>query len=105
VALKYEDNHRNAPIIVAKGADFIALKIREVAKENDVPILQSPPLARALYYSCEIGEEVPTGLFKAVAQVLAYVFQLKRHRQQNAEKPNMPKERDIDIPDEFRHDS
>ncbi len=105
VALKYEDNHRNAPIIVAKGADFIALKIREVAKENDVPILQSPPLARALYYSCEIGEEVPTGLFKAVAQVLAYVFQLKRHRQQAAEKPNMPKERDIDIPDEFRHDS
>ncbi|EPJ51629.1 MAG: flagellar biosynthesis protein [Osedax symbiont Rs2] len=105
VALKYEDNHRNAPIIVAKGADFIALKIREVAKENNVPILQSPPLARALYYSCEIGEEVPTGLFKAVAQVLAYVFQLKRHRAQSAEKPNMPKERDIEIPDEFRRDS
>ncbi|MCJ8340385.1 MAG: flagellar biosynthesis protein FlhB [Pseudomonadales bacterium] len=105
VALKYEDNHRNAPIIVAKGADFIALKIREVAKENDVPILQSPPLARALYYSSEIGDEVPTGLFKAVAQVLAYVFQLKRHRLQNAEKPTIPKEQDIEIPNEFRQDS
>ena len=105
VALKYEDNHRNAPVVVAKGADFIALKIREVAKENNVPILESPPLARALYYSCEIGEEVPTGLFKGVAQVLAYVFQLKRHRAQSAEKPNIPKEKDIEIPDEFRRDS
>ncbi|NQZ31502.1 MAG: flagellar biosynthesis protein FlhB [Oceanospirillaceae bacterium] len=104
VALKYEDNHRNAPIIVAKGSDFVALKIREIGKEHDVPILMSPPLARALYYSTEIGDEVPSGLFKAVAQVLAYVFQLKRHKQQTAEKPIMPKERDIEIPTEFQHD-
>ncbi len=104
VALKYEDNLRNAPIIVAKGSDFIALKIREVAKEHDIPILASPPLARALYYNAEIGEEVPTGLFKAVAQVLAYVFQLKRFKQNNAQKPLMPKEREIEIPTEFKHD-
>ncbi len=104
VALKYEDNHRNAPIIVAKGADFVALKIREVAKEHDVPILNSPPLARALYHSTEIGDEVPTGLFKAVAQVLAYVFQLKRHKQNAAQKPILPKERDIDIPTEYKRD-
>ncbi|MFT5707028.1 MAG: flagellar biosynthetic protein FlhB [Oceanospirillaceae bacterium] len=104
VALKYEDNHRNAPIIVAKGADFVALKIREVAKEHDVPILMSPPLARALYYSTEIGEEVPTGLFKAVAQVLAYVFQLKRFKQNAAQKPILPNQRDIDIPTEYKRD-
>jgi len=105
VALKYEDAHRNAPIIVAKGSDFVALKIREIAKEHDVPILQSPPLARALYYSSEIGEEVPVGLFKAVAQVLAYVFQLKRHKANNAEEPVIPKEKDIEIPAEYRRDS
>ena len=104
VALKYEDNHRNAPIIVAKGSDFVALKIREIAKENDVPILSSPPLARALYYSTEIGDEVPTGLFKAVAQVLAYVFQLKRHNQREAQKPTLPAEKDIEIPTEYRRD-
>ena len=105
VALKYEDAHRNAPIIVAKGSDFVALKIREIAKEHDVQILQSPPLARALYYSSEIGEEVPVGLFKAVAQVLAYVFQLKRHKANNAEEPVIPKEKDIEIPAEYRRDS
>lgn len=105
VALKYEDNHRNAPIIVAKGSDFVALKIREIANEHNVPILMSPPLARALYYSTEIGDEVPSGLFKAVAQVLAYVFQLKRHKQQVAQKPVMPREQDIEIPDEYQHDS
>jgi len=104
VALKYEDNHRNAPIIVAKGSDFVALKIREIAKENDVPVLSSPPLARALYYSTEIGEEVPTGLFKAVAQVLAYVFQLKRHNQSQAQKPTLPAENEIEIPNEYRRD-
>jgi flagellar biosynthetic protein FlhB len=105
VALKYEDNQRNAPIIVAKGSDFVALKIREIAKENDVPVLMSPPLARALYYSTEIGDEVPTGLFKAVAQVLAYVFQLKRFKQNTAQKPILPKENEIQIPSEFKRDS
>ncbi|EPJ46001.1 MAG: flagellar biosynthesis protein [Osedax symbiont Rs1] len=104
VALKYEDNHRNAPIIVAKGSDFMALKIREVAKEHDIPILESPPLARALYYSAEIGDEVPTGLFKAVAQVLAYVFQLKRFKQRTSPKPVEPNQRDIEIPNEYRRD-
>ena len=104
VALKYEDNHRNAPVIVAKGADFVALKIREIAKEHDVPVLSSPPLARALYYSAEIGDEVPTGLFKAVAQVLAYVFQLKRFKKNEAQKPVLPNEQEIEIPTEYKRD-
>lgn len=105
VALKYEDGNSSAPIMVAKGADFVALKIREVAKENDVPILSSPPLARALYFNTEIGEEIPAGLFKAVAQVLAYVFQLKRHKQdKETQKPVTPKENEIEIPDELKRD-
>ena len=105
VAIKYDESHRNEPIIVAKGADFVALKIREIAEEHDIPVLMSPPLARALYYSAEIGDEVPTGLFKGVAQVLAYVFQLKRYKQQAANKPVMPKGQDIEIPDEFQRDN
>ncbi|MGB1238666.1 MAG: flagellar biosynthesis protein FlhB [Pseudomonadales bacterium] len=104
VAIKYEGDHKNAPVVVAKGADFVALKIREIAKEHDVPILSSPPLARALYFNSEVGDEIPTGLFKAVAQVLAYVFQLKRHKQDQAQKPILPQERDIEIPDDLRRD-
>lgn len=104
VALKYESGGRDAPIVVAKGVDFIALKIREVATEHDVIILSAPPLARALYHSTEIDQEIPAGLYKAVAQVLAYVFQLKRHKTQAGEKPVAPLERDMDIPEELRVD-
>lgn len=104
VALKYESGGRDAPIVVAKGVDFIALKIREIATEHDVTILSAPPLARALYHSTEIDQEIPAGLYKAVAQVLAYVFQLKRHKAQAGEKPVEPLERDIEIPEELRID-
>ena len=77
VALKYDDNSMAAPRVVAKGADLIALRIPDLALEAKVPVLQAPPLARALYAHTELDHEVPARLFAAVAQVLAYVYQLR----------------------------
>ena len=77
VALKYEDGKMAAPRVVAKGADLIALKIRDLAKDSKVPVLQAPVLARALYAHTELDREIPAALFAAVAQVLAYVYQLR----------------------------
>lgn len=81
VALKYEPPKMKAPVVVAKGIDNIALKIREVAEENDVPIVENPPLARTLYDTTDIDEEVPFEHYKAVAEVIGYVYRLKgKHR-------------------------
>jgi flagellar biosynthetic protein FlhB len=77
VALKYDEGGSGAPRVVAKGADLLALRIRDLAAESRVPVLQAPPLARALYAHCEIDQEIPAALFAAVAQVLAWVFQLR----------------------------
>jgi flagellar biosynthesis protein FlhB len=77
VALQYERG-MNAPLCVAKGADRIALKIREVAKQHDVPVIENPPLARALHASVEVDEEVPVEHYKAVAEVIGYVMRLRR---------------------------
>ena len=77
VALKYEEGQMAAPRIVAKGADLMAMKIRDIAREHKVPVLQAPPLARALYTHGEVDREIPARLFSAVAQVLAYVYQLR----------------------------
>ncbi len=77
VALKYDEAKMSAPRVVAKGADLIALRIRDLAKEAKVPVLQAPPLARALYTHTEIDQEIPARLFSAVAQVLAWVYQLR----------------------------
>ncbi|WP_291008628.1 EscU/YscU/HrcU family type III secretion system export apparatus switch protein [Hydrogenophaga sp.] len=77
VAIRYDDATMNAPRVIAKGADLMALRIRDVAKASDVPVLQSPMLARALYAHAEIDSEIPAALYTAVAQVLAYVYQLK----------------------------
>ena len=77
VALKYEEGSMGAPKVVAKGADLLAMKIRDLAKESKVPVLQSPMLARALYAHAELDREIPAALFAAVAQVLAYIYQLK----------------------------
>ncbi len=77
VALKYDDATMAAPRVVAKGADLVALRIRDLAREHGVPVLQAPPLARALYAHTELDAEVPARLFGAVAQVLAWVFQLR----------------------------
>jgi flagellar biosynthesis protein FlhB len=77
VALKYDDASMGAPRVVAKGLDLMAFKIRDLATDNKVPVLEAPPLARALYANCEVDQEVPMALYNAVAQVLAYVYQLK----------------------------
>lgn len=101
VALKYDQLNAKAPILLAKGSDFMALKIREVGNHYDIPVIQSPALARAVYKHTEIGDEIPEGLFKVIAQLLAYVFQLRRAR--NGEKPpeSMPI---LDVPEEFQWD-
>lgn len=79
VALKYEKG-MTAPVVIAKGADFVAQKIKSVARENDVPLVENRPLARALYASAEIGDSVPRELYQSVAEVLAYVYRLKHRR-------------------------
>ena len=78
IALKYENNSGRAPVVVAKGEDFLAQKIREVAKEAQVEIVENKPLARMLYYNVEIGQEIPPELYQAVAEVLAFVYNLKQ---------------------------
>ncbi|MDA8694326.1 flagellar biosynthesis protein FlhB [Pseudomonadales bacterium] len=77
VALKYDSDGAGAPVVVAKGADEIAIKIREIANAHDIPILRSPPLTRAVYFSTEIDQQIPAKLYLAVAQVLAYIYQLR----------------------------
>lgn len=77
VAMNYDPNGPRAPVVVAKGADYIALNIRKIAEANDVPIVQNPPLARALYDSVEIDEEIPAEQYRAVAEVITYVYKLK----------------------------
>jgi flagellar biosynthesis protein FlhB len=81
VALRY-DGAKLAPEVVAKGQDLIAMQIRRVAQENDVPIVPDPPLARALHSSTEIGQVIPEELYAAVAQVLAFVYRLAARRRQ-----------------------
>jgi flagellar biosynthetic protein FlhB len=80
VALKYDRKTHAAPIVVAKGADFLAQRIKEIAKEHNIPVLERKTLARALYGSTEVGSEIPRDLFRAVAEVLAYVYKLKNPR-------------------------
>ena len=96
VALKYSEGKMGAPRVVAKGADAVAARIRELAAEHKVPLLEAPPLARALYTHTELGDQIPQGLYTAVAEVLAYVFQLRTYRQHGGHHPNLPE--DIDIP-------
>ena len=90
VALKYAETGMRAPTVVAKGADAVAARIRELASENGVPLLAAPALARALYKHAELGDEIPEALYTAVAEVLAYVFQLRAYRQQGGVFPVAP---------------
>lgn len=90
VALKYSENGMRAPTVVAKGSHLIAQRIREIALENHVPILEAPPLARALHKHTEIGESIPEALYTAVAEVLAYVYQLKRYQSEGGSRPQEP---------------
>lgn len=96
VALKYLEDRHGAPVVVAKGTDEVAEKIKALARANGVPQLEAPPLARALYKNVEIGAEVPAALYTAVAQVLAYVFQLKRFATGVGPRPVEPT--DIEVP-------
>jgi len=90
VALKYVDGGKGAPKVVAKGVDEVAAKIRAIAAENNVPLLEAPPLARALYKHTELGDEIPEALYTAVAEVLAYVYQLRTYRKRGGNRPKMP---------------
>ncbi|HRP01305.1 MAG TPA: flagellar biosynthesis protein FlhB [Candidatus Kapabacteria bacterium] len=80
VALSYKSGVNSAPIVVAKGVDFLAQKIKMIGYEHDIPIVENPPLARELYKIVEVDQEIPENLFKAVAEVLAYVYSLKRNK-------------------------
>jgi flagellar biosynthetic protein FlhB len=100
VALKYDPEKNAAPRLVAKGVDLMAAQIRNVAIASNIPLLAAPPLARALYYSTELEREIPQGLYLAVAQVLAYIFQLKTAREQRQSEPIPP--RDLPVPKEFK---
>jgi len=102
VALKYDQSRMAAPQIVAKGGGLVAERIIELGRENNVPLLQAPPLARALYRHADIGNEVPQRLYTAVAEVLAYVYQLRTPVYSSAPpKPprNLPVPEDMDIPE------
>lgn len=90
VALRYVDGRNRAPIVVAKGVDAVAARIREIARENGVPIFEAPPLARTLYRNVDLGVEIPAELYVAVAQVLTYVLQLQRAVQQGMAAPVRP---------------
>jgi flagellar biosynthetic protein FlhB len=90
VALEYKEGRMGAPRVVAKGAGLIAQRIREIGVANAVPVLEAPPLARALYRHAELGAEIPPALYAVVAQVLAYVYQVRRHRRGSGPAPVAP---------------
>jgi flagellar biosynthetic protein FlhB len=99
VALKYAEGQRGAPMVVAKGIDDIAAKIRELGAEHKVAMLEAPPLARALYQHVDIDEEIPEKLYSAVAEVLAYVYQLRAYKKGEGDYPDRPKK--LKVPDEL----
>ena len=90
VALRYDEASMGAPQVIAKGKDLIAQRIREVAAEHEIPLFSAPPLARALFRSVEIGEEIPAKLYNAVAQVLAYIYQLNETLRTGQQPPEPP---------------
>ncbi|WP_445179286.1 flagellar biosynthesis protein FlhB [Pseudomonas sp. McL0111] len=104
VALKYDSEKGGAPILLAKGSDFLALKIREIAVANNVMLLESAGLARSIYYSTELDQEIPGGLYLAVAQVLAYVYQIRQFRAGKGKRPD-PLKDDLPIPPDLWRDS
>ncbi|GHB62323.1 flagellar biosynthesis protein FlhB [Psychrosphaera saromensis] len=102
VAIKYDITKSSSPYIVAKGADLMAMQIRKIAKEKDVPIVITPLLTRSIYYTTELNQEIPEQLFVAVAQVLAYVYQLDLYNKGKGSKPK-DLSRNLPIPPELRH--
>ena len=102
IALKYDASIGGAPKLVAKGIDEMAMHIRTIAKENDVEIIQSAALARSLYYTAEVDQDIPEELYAAVAQVLAFIFQLSEHKKGRGKKP-IPLAKKLPIPEEFKY--
>ncbi|KQR83368.1 flagellar biosynthetic protein FlhB [Burkholderia sp. Leaf177] len=99
VALKYADGEMRAPKVVAKGVNLVAARIRELGREHNIPLLEAPPLARALYHNVEINREIPGALYGAVAQVLAWVYQLRKFKEDGGERPEEPD--NLDVPPEL----
>ncbi|PAA09017.1 flagellar biosynthesis protein FlhB [Pseudomonas fragi] len=102
VALKYDPEKGGAPMLLAKGSDFLALKIREIGAKHNILLLESPALARSIYYSTELEQEIPAGLYLAVAQVLAYVYQIRQYQAGKGKRPDPLK--DLPIPADLRRD-
>ena len=90
VAIKYDEKTMRAPQVISKGADLLAMKIRDIAKNNSIPVLQSPMLARALYANAELDQDIPASLYTAVAQVLAYIYRLKAAMRGDGPMPGEP---------------
>ncbi|RMQ44843.1 Flagellar biosynthesis protein FlhB [Pseudomonas cichorii] len=103
VALKYDPEKGGAPMLLAKGADLVAMKIREIGAHNQILILESAALARSIYYSTELEQEIPSGLYLAVAQVLAYVYQIRQYHSGRSKRPDPLG--DLPIPPDLQRDS
>jgi flagellar biosynthesis protein FlhB len=103
-ALRYQEGVTRAPRLVAKGSGLIAQRIRELAEEHRVPIVAAPPLARAIYRFVDLDDEIPAGLYKAVAEVLAYVYRLRLARDSGRAEPAPPRDERFEPPEEFRVD-
>lgn len=102
VALSYDPDGQLAPLVVAKGVDEVAEKIKDIAREYNIPILQLPPLARSLYYTTDLDHEIPRGLFQAVAQVLAWVMGTKAFKEGKSKNPPRDLNTNLPIPDDLR---
>ena len=102
IALRYMDDRQSAPVVVAKGVDAIAEQIRKIATEHNVILVAAPPLARSIYHTTQLEREIPVGLYVAVAQVLAYVYQLKRYQRGESLDIPMPLE-NLPIPDDLAY--
>lgn len=102
VALKYDPDTMAAPVLLAKGKDLVAANIRELGDEHRIPRIEAPVLARAIYFNTELNHPIPKGLFLAVAQLLAYVFQLKAYREMGGDIPQPPEE--FPVPEDLRHE-
>ena len=100
VAIAYKEHSMQAPVVVAKGVDLISEMIKKVAKAHEIPIVSIPELARTIYYTVDLEDEIPTSLYVAVAKVLAYAFELKLYKNGEAEKPVLPDH--YPIPDELK---
>jgi flagellar biosynthetic protein FlhB len=101
VALKYQDGQMRAPRVVAKGADLVAQRIREIAAENQVAILEAPALTRSLYKHADLGQEIPAGLYTAVAELLAWAYQLRRWQREGGLEPRKPT--DLPVPEALQY--